>query len=165
MKSWLKSWSVGKLLEMTKVNRRFKGRAILPGTVEGRALVSRTGFNAYACFYNSLMDGVTSAKCADSGNQALFGKRLEGAIICLPNTIGSTSAGAVWQRVARLGVAPLAMLFSLPIDSLAAGGLIITDLWADKRIVTIDRLGSTFLNTVKEGDLVTVHDDGVVIIS
>jgi predicted aconitase with swiveling domain len=111
------------------------------------------------------MDGVTSAKCADSGNQALFGKRLEGAIICLPNTIGSTSAGAVWQRVARLGVAPLAMLFSLPIDSLAAGGLIITDLWADKRIVTIDRLGSTFLNTVKEGDLVTVHDDGVVIIS
>ena len=147
------------------MSRRFQGRAILPGTVEGRALVSRTGFNAYACFYNSLMDGVTSAKCADSGNQDLFGKRLDGAIICLPNTIGSTSAGAVWQRVARLGVAPLAMLFSLPIDSLAAGGLIITDLWADKRIVTIDRLGSMFLNTVKEGDLVTVHDDGVVIIS
>jgi hypothetical protein len=57
------------------------------------------------------------------------------------------------------------MLFSKPIDSMAAGGLIITDLWADKRIVTIDRLGSMFLNTVKEGDLVTVHDDGVVIIS
>lgn len=147
------------------MSRTFQGRAILPGKVEGRALVTRTGFNAYACFYNSLLDGVIYAECADSGNQALFGKRLDSAIICLPNTIGSTSAGAVWQRVARLGVAPLAMLFSKPIDSLAAGGLIIADLWAEKRIVTIDRLSSMFLNTVKEGDLVTVQDDGVVIIS
>ena len=147
------------------MSRTFQGRVILPGKVEGRALVSRTGFNAYACFYNSLLDGVIYAECADSGNQALFGKRLDSAIICLPNTIGSTSAGAVWQRVARLGVAPLAMLFSKPIDSLAAGGLIIADLWAEKRIVTIDRLSSMFLNTVKEGDLVTVQDDGVVIIS
>ncbi len=147
------------------MSRTFQGRAILPGKVEGRALVTRTGFNAYACFYNSLLDGVIYAECADSGNQALFGKRLDSAIICLPNTIGSTSAGAVWQRVARLGVAPKAMLFSLPIDSLAAGGLIIADLWAEKRVVTIDRLGSMFLNTVKEGDLMTVQDDGVVIIS
>lgn len=147
------------------MSRTFQGRAILPGKVEGRALVTRTGFNAYACFYNSLLDGVIYAECADSGNQALFGKRLDSAIVCLPNTIGSTSAGAVWQRVARLGVAPLAMLFSKPIDSLAAGGLIIADLWAEKRIVTIDRLSSMFLNTVKEGDLVTVQDDGVVIIS
>ena len=150
---------------MMMVSRRFQGRAILPGTVEGRALVSRTGFNAYACFYNSLMDGVTSAKCADSGNQALFGKRLDNAIICLPNTIGSTSAGAVWQRVARLGIAPLAMLFALPIDSLAAGGLVVADIWAEKRIITVDRLGGEFINAVLEGDSVSVQVDGTVIIN
>jgi predicted aconitase with swiveling domain len=108
---------------------------------------------------------VTYAECADSGNQDLFGKRLDGAIICLPNTIGSTSAGAVWQRVAQLSVAPLAMLFSKPIDSLAAGGLIVADLWARKRIVTIDMLGDKFLNTVKVGDWITFYDDGKVIIS
>ena len=150
---------------MIKVSRTFKGRAILPGNLAGRALVTRTGFNAYACFYNSLQDGVTYAECADSGNQDLFGKRLDGAIICLPNTIGSTSAGAVWQRVAQLSVAPLAMLFSKPIDSLAAGGLIVADLWARKRIVTIDMLGDEFLNTVKVGDWITIHDDGNVSIS
>jgi len=150
---------------MMKVRKRFKGRPILPGNLAGSALITRNGFNAYASFFNSLHKQVSSAVCADSSNKDLFGKRLDGKIVCLPHTIGSTSAGAVWQRVARLGVAPLAMLFSMPIDSLAAGGLIIADLWAEKRIVTIDRLGSMFLNTVKEGDLVTVQDDGVVIIS
>jgi predicted aconitase with swiveling domain len=74
-------------------------------------MVTRTGFNAYACFYNSLKDGVTNADCADSGNKDIYGKQIDGKIICLPNTIGSTSAGAVWQRVARLGIAPLALLF------------------------------------------------------
>ena len=147
------------------MSRKFQGRAILPGEVEGRALVTRTGFNAYACFYNSLQDGVVYANCADSGNQDLFGKRLDGAIICLPDTIGSTSAGAVWQRVARLRVAPLAMLFSLPIDSMAAGGLIVADIWAEKRIITIDQLGKEFLNTVVEGDQVSVQLDGTVIIN
>ncbi len=143
----------------------FKGRAVLPGNLAGRALVTTRGFNAYACFYNSLQEGVVYSKCADSGNKDLFGKRLDGKIICLPNTIGSTSAGAVWQRVAQFGVAPLAMLFSKPIDSLAAGGLIVADLWAGKRIVTIDQLGDEFLNTVSEGEWITIHDDGNVIIS
>jgi predicted aconitase with swiveling domain len=146
-------------------NKSFKGRAILPGSLEGEALVSRMGFNAYASFFDSLHDQVTSAVCADSSNAELFGKRLDGKIICLPNTIGSTSAGAVWQRVAYLGVAPKAVLFSMPIDSLAAGGLIIADLWARKRIVTIDQLGNEFLRTVNDGDWITVEEDGVTIIN
>ena len=147
------------------MSSNFKGCAILPGKLAGRALVSTTGFNAYACFYNSLQEGVIYSECADSGNQDLFGKRLDGAIVCLPNTIGSTSAGAVWQRVARLGVAPLAMLFSKRIDSLAAGGLVVADLWAGKRIVTIDQLGDEFLNTVNNGDWITLQEDGSVMIN
>ena len=146
------------------VNKSFQGRAILPGSLEGEALVSRTGFNAYASFNNSLHEQVVAAVCDDSGNKDLFGKPLDGKIICLPNTIGSTSAGAVWQRVAYLGVAPKAVLFSMPIDSLAAGGLIIADLWAGKRIVTIDQLGDEFLHTVREGDWIAIQEDGIVII-
>jgi len=147
------------------VNKSFKGRAILPGSLDGEALVSRVGFNAYASFFDSLHDQVTSAVCADSSNAELFGKRLDGNIICLPNTIGSTSAGAVWQRVAHLGVAPIAVLFSKPIDSWAAGGLIIGDGWARERMVSVDMLGDEFLSTVKEGDWITIHDDGTVIIN
>ena len=145
--------------------KSYKGRAILSGNITGKALVTKSGFNAYACFFNSLHEGVTYAECADSGNNELYGKRLDGAIVCLPNTIGSTSAGAVWQRIARLGVAPLAMLFSKPIDSLAAGGLIVADLWAGKRIVTIDQLGDEFLRTITEGDWITLQEDGLVTIN
>jgi predicted aconitase with swiveling domain len=130
----------------------------------GEALVTHVGFNAYACFNTSLHEGMISAECADSGNKELFGKRLGGKIICLPNTTGSTSAGAVWQRIARLGVAPKAMLFSNPIDSLAAGGLIIADLWAGMRIITVDQLGDEFLHTVKNNDQIIIQEDGSVII-
>jgi predicted aconitase with swiveling domain len=142
----------------------FRGRAVLPGNLEGEALVTRFGFNAYASFYNSLQDGVVSAECADAGNKELYGKRLDGKVICLPNTTGSTSAGAVWQRIAKLGVAPKAMLFYQTIDPLAAGGLIVADLWAAKRIVVIDQLGKEFLRVVKNGDWITLQEDGTVFI-
>jgi predicted aconitase with swiveling domain len=146
------------------VGRSFKGRAVLPGDLEGEALVSHVGFNTYASFYKSIHDQADSASCADSGNQELYGKDLTGKIICLPKTTGSTSGGAVWQRIACLGIAPRALLFAQEIDSLAAGGLIVADVWAQRRIVTIDRLGDEFLETVREGDWLTVGEDGAVTI-
>ena len=146
------------------MSRSFKGKAILPGNLEGEALVTHVGFNTYASFYTSIHAQVEAAVCADSGNPELYGKNLTDKIICLPKTVGSTSAGAVWQRLARLGVAPRAMLFSQQIDSLAAGGLIVADVWAGKRICTIDRLGDEFLESVKERDRIVIHQDGTVTI-
>jgi predicted aconitase with swiveling domain len=144
------------------VERSFKGRAILPGRIEGEALVTHAGFNAYASFYTSIHVQVEAAQCADSGNQDLYGKNLTDKIICLPGTIGSTSAGAVWQRVAQMGVAPKAMLFSRRIDPLAAGGLIVADIWAGRRICTVDQLGDEFLESVEEGDQIVIREDGTV---
>jgi predicted aconitase with swiveling domain len=146
------------------VGRSFKGRAILPGNLEGEALVTHVGFNAYASFSTSIHIQVEVAQCADSSNQELYGKNLTDKIICLPKTVGSTSAGAVWQRVARMGVAPKAMLFSQQIDSLAAGGLIVADVWAGKRIVTVDQLGGEFLESVKDGNRIVIQEDGTVTI-
>jgi len=146
------------------VSRSFKGRAILPGNLEGEALVTHVGFNTYASFYTSIHTQVEAAQCADSSNQELYGKKLTDKILCLPKTTGSTSAGAVWQRVARMGIAPKAMLFSQKIDSLAAGGLVVADVWAGKRIVTVDQLGGEFLESVKDGDRIVIQEDGTVII-
>jgi predicted aconitase with swiveling domain len=144
------------------VSRTFRGRAILPGNLEGEGLVTDRGFNTYASFYTSIHVQMDTARCADSGNQELYGKTLTDKIICLPKTTGSTSAGAVWQRIARMGVAPKAMLFSQQIDSLAAGGLIVADVWAGKRIVTVDQLGDEFLESVKDGDRIVVRQDGTL---
>ncbi len=148
----------------TIVSKTFKGRAILPGSLEGEALVTHVGFNTYASFFTSIHTPVEAAQCADSSNPELYGKNLTGKIICLPKTIGSTSSGAVWQRVARMGIAPLAMLFSQQIDSLAAGGLVVADVWAGKRIVTVDQLGDEFLESVKDGDRIAIREDGTVTI-
>jgi predicted aconitase with swiveling domain len=147
-----------------KVSRTFRGRAILPANLGGEALVTHVGFNTYASFYTSIHGQVEAARCADSGNRQLYGKNLTGKILCLPKTVGSTSAGGVWQRIARLGVAPKAMLFSQQIDSLAAGGLIVADVWAGKRICTVDGLGDEFLASVRDGDRIVIRQDGTVIV-
>lgn len=142
--------------------RIFKGNAILPGEVEGEALVSHQGFNTYASFLTSMYAQEEEAKCSDRNNPKIYGKVLSGKVICLPNTIGSTSSGAVWPRVVELGIAPKALLFSGKIDSLAAGGVIVTQVWAGKRIVTIDQLGEEFLEVILDGDRVVIREDGIV---
>jgi predicted aconitase with swiveling domain len=164
MKLCLKSSLGVKKPEEIQMDNSFKGRAVLPGEVQGEALVTQLGFNTYASFYNNLRERSTSAICADSGNLELYGKDLTGKIICLPKTTGSTSAGTVWQRIARFGVAPKAMLFSQSIDSLAAGGLVVADIWAGERVCTVDSLGDDFLQFVQEGDWVKVAEDGQVIV-
>ena len=37
-----------------------------------------------------------------------------------------------------------------------------SDIWKDKRIVTIDMLGDEFLETVQMGDPITIYEDGTV---
>lgn len=146
------------------MSRTFRGRPILPGNIEGEALVSHQGFNTYASFYTSIHVPSEEAPCADSGNVELFGKDLANKIICIPSTIGSTSSGAVWQRLVRMGNAPKAMLFSQQIDSLAAGGLIVADVWVGKRIYVVDQLGDEFLESVRDGDRIVIREDGTITI-
>ena len=144
------------------MGRSFKGRPILAGTLDGEAKVTHQGFNTVASFYTSMHTQSDAALCFDSNNPELFRKNLTDKIICAPKTIGSTSSGAVWQRLAQLGIAPKAMLFSEAIDSLAAGGLIVADLWVGKRIYTVDQLGDEFLTHVKDGDRIVIREDGTV---
>ena len=111
------------------------------------------------------MGGVTDkAVCSDGDNKGLYGKDLNGAIICLPQTIGSTTGGFVLMGVAKLGLAPKAMLFANHVDSLALGGLLMADIWMEKRIITIDNLGQDFLDAATTGDPITVSEDGTVVI-
>jgi predicted aconitase with swiveling domain len=55
------------------------------------------------------------------------------------------------------------MLFSKPIDSLAAAGAILADVWLDDvSMPVVDSLGDEFLDYVKDGMTITVCDDGTV---
>ena len=140
----------------------FKGRPAVPGNVEGSAEVSHIGFNTCATYVDVLISGTDSGVCQDHDNKDLFGHDLADKIVCIPQTIGSSSAATLFMIILDKGIAPKAMLFANHIDSLAACGILMGDNWLGKRIVTVDLLGDDFLDAVKTGDQVKVHEDGTI---
>ena len=140
----------------------FKGRPALPGNVEGPATVSHVGFNTCATYVDVMISGADSGVCQDHDNKDLFGIDLKDTILCIPQTIGSSSAATLFMIILERDLAPKAMLFANHIDSLAACGLLMGDTWLEKRIVTVDMLGQKFLDTVKTGQTIRVHNDGTV---
>ncbi len=153
--------------ELTKsVNsqKNFRGRPLFKGKLHAKALVSHTGFNSLASYYSTVLKDDDMAICGDHNSPELYGKDLKGSALCIPTTVGSTSAGAVWELVARKGVAPAVILLSEKIDSLSAAGLALAEKWANSKIPAVDSLGKEFLQSVNEGDVVAVDEDGNVTI-
>jgi len=147
------------------MKKEFAGRALLPGNISGEAVVSRQGFNSLASYIKSALRKSKRAICSDQDNPDLYKKDLTDKIICLPKTIGSTTGGLVLMTAVDLSLAPRAMLFSEEIDSLAAAGVILADIWNEYRIVTVDRLGEEFLDYVTDGASLTVSTDGIVTVT
>ena len=143
--------------------KEFKGRVIAPGTVTAQAVVTHSGFNTLASLQGALQFGDKKATCGDQNNPDLHGKELAGKALCLPQTIGSTTGGLVIYCACAMGRQPACMLFSKPIDSLAAAGSILASVWCpDIQMPVIDNLGDEFLDYVKEGMTITVQEDGTV---
>ncbi len=145
--------------------KTFKGRVIAPGTVKAEALVSHGGLNTLASFQKALQFGDKEATCGDQNNPDLYGQKMHGKALCLPQTIGSTTGGMVIYCACSMGRQPACMLFSKPIDSLAGAGVILADVWlkdASAKMPVIDSLGEEFLAYTKTGMTITVKEDGVV---
>ena len=145
--------------------REFKGRVIAKGVATADAVVSHEGLNTLASFQKALQFGDKTATCGDQNNKDLFGKQMAGKALCLPQTIGSTTGGLVLYCACSMGRQPACMLFSKPIDSLAAAGAILADVWLDNiSMPVIDCLGDEFLDYVKDGMEITVKEDGTVFV-
>ena len=143
--------------------RTFNGRVVANGTVSAKALVSHGGLNTLASFQKALQFGDKSATCGDQNNPDLYGKKMAGKALCLPRTIGSTTGGLVLYCACAMHRQPACLLFSEPIDSLAAAGAILQDIWLDQeKMPVIDSLGEEFLAYVKDGMKITVKENGVV---
>ena len=143
--------------------REFKGRIIAPGTVTAKAVVSHYGFNTLASLQSALQFGDTTATCGDQNNPDLHGKELAGKALCLPQTIGSTTGGLVLYCACSMGRQPACMLFSKPIDSLAAAGSILASVWCpDVQMPVVDSLGDEFLEYVQHDMTITIKEDGTV---
>ena len=145
--------------------KEFKGRVIAPGTVAAEALVSHGGLNTLASFQKALQFGDKTATCGDQNNPDLYGKQMLGKALCLPQTIGSTTGGLVLYCACAMERQPACMLFSKPIDSLAAAGSILASVWLEGvSMPVVDSLGEEFLNYVKDDMTVTVKEGGIVVV-
>ena len=143
--------------------KEFKGRVVAPGTVTAPALVSHGGLNTLASFQKALQFGDKKATCGDQNNPDLYGKTMAGKALCLPQTIGSTTGGMVIYCACAMGRQPACMLFSGPIDSLAAAGSILASVWLPEcKMPVVDNLGEDFLSYVQDGMTITVQEDGTV---
>ncbi|WP_461204835.1 aconitase X swivel domain-containing protein [Clostridium sp. DL1XJH146] len=156
--------SISNIKEATVNEKRFKGRVIIAGEFKGKSVVSKEGVNTLATFQKSALKKAKEAICADQNNPDLYNKNLTGKVLCLPTTIGSTTGGLVLQTVCKMGIAPSVMLFSEHIDSLAAAGVILSDIWTDNTIIAIDQLGEEFLSYMEDDMEVEVMKDGEVIV-
>ena len=152
--------------------REFKGRIVTPGTVTAQAVVTKEGFNTLASMQMALQFGDKNVKCGDQNNKELhgksmfiYGKALAGKALCLPQTIGSTTGGLVLYCACALGTYPACMLFANHIDSLAAAGAVLADVWVDSaHMPVIDCLGDEFLEYVKDGMTIPIKDAGTVVV-
>lgn len=143
----------------------FHGRVVTPGTVTAEALVSHGGLNTLASFQKALQFGDKTATCGDQNNPDLYGKQMLGKALCLPMTIGSTTGGLVLYCACAMKRQPACMLFSKPIDSLAAAGAILADVWVEGvTMPVIDSLGDEFLDYVKDGMTITVKEKGEIVV-
>ena len=143
--------------------KEFTGRVVAPGTVTAPALVSHGGLNTLASFQKALQFGDKKATCGDQNNPDLYGKPMAGKALCLPQTIGSTTGGLVLYCACAMERQPACMLFANHIDSLAAAGAILADVWLDNvSMPVVDCLGDEFLNYVKDGMTITIKENGVV---
>ena len=102
----------------------------------------------------------------DQNNPDLYGKKMRGKALCLPATIGSTTGGLVLYCAVAMDRQPACLLFSEEIDSLAAAGAILQDVWLGDAtpMPVIDCLGEEFLSYVADGMTVTVTQNGSVVV-
>ncbi len=123
--------------------------------------MSHGGFNTLASYQMALMFGDKKVKCGDQNNPDLYKQSMLGkALPAADDRLNDRRHGCI--PCARGMLQPACMLFSMPIDSLAASGAILADVWTDAKMPVVDQLGDEFLEYVKTGMTVTVKDDGVV---
>ncbi len=143
--------------------KTFKGRPLIPGKADGKALATKYPFNVSGSYVENLFGGNTeTAPCTDTYNKDWFGKDLAGQILCFSTGVGSTMGGATLMGVGSMGLGPKAMLYAGHVDSVSVAGLIIDNVWNGNQVVTIDQLGDEFLETVKTGDPISIYEDGTV---
>jgi predicted aconitase with swiveling domain len=131
---------------------QLRGRCVVKGRAEGRALVA----DATLSFWGEV-DAVTGKVIAVG--HALEGQSLKGCVLVIRSTKGSSGTPMTLDLATLEGTAPAAFI-NVEVDSLAALGCIVN------RIPMITDLEQDPFTRIRTGDLVVVDADrGVVTVT
>ena len=121
--------------------REFQGRPIVPGRVRGEAIV---------------VDAISFYGDVDPEKGALSdGRPISGKILVARRGRGSTVGSYIIFSLKENSVAPLAIVMEKSDPIIVAGAVIAS-------IPLIDRLDEAFFRLVSDGDVVEIHESGLV---
>jgi len=132
-----------------------KGKAVIPGAVDGKAIVSKEPL--------SFWGGVNpdTGEVIDRRHDC-SGKMLADTIFVFPNGKGSSTGSAVLMECAKNHVAPAAIINSKLEPILALGAVIVEVLY--QKTIPMVVLSEEDLGKIQENDHVSVELDGSIII-
>jgi predicted aconitase with swiveling domain len=138
------------------LNRKLVGKAVISGTAQGQALVSRKPL--------SFWGGVNSAtgEVIDRRHEC-SGKILAGKVFVFPNSKGSSTGSAVLMECMKNNTAPAAIINSKVDPILALGAVIVEVLY--NRTIPMVVVGEKDFLEIEDGDMLTVDSDGTVSIN
>jgi predicted aconitase with swiveling domain len=129
------------------------GRAVVPGSAQGEALVSHEPLSLWGGL-NAQTGEITDRRHERSG------EIVTGRIFVFPQGRGSSTASAVLLESVKAGKAPAAII-NVRLDPILALGSIVADELYHKP-VPIVILSQADFDSIREGDYVTIQPDGTV---
>jgi len=130
---------------------QLRGRKVVPGCVEGEALVSHETISGWG--------GIDpAAGTIIERRHELFGVCFTGKILVFPGAKGSSGWSGFFQSTRLLGTAPIGMIFTV-ITTKAALGAVVT------RVPTVTDLDQDPVRVIATGDRVRIDaDNGTVLV-
>jgi predicted aconitase/predicted aconitase with swiveling domain len=141
---------------LPRVGRRMRGRALVSGSAEGQALVSRQPI--------SFWGGVNpqTGEVIDRRHDCA-GAQLAGKIFVFPTGKGSSTGSAVLLEALHNGVAPAAIINSKA-DAILALGVVIAETFFHQTIPVVELAPGEF-DRIQDGDHLKITPDGSVVIT
>jgi len=137
--------------------KEFRGRGVVPGLASAPALVTAHALNLTASFSKPpnlirRLSGVIQDRLHE-----LYKQDVAGRVLVFPQCIGSTYTGMVLLEVIRRGRGPAALVVQNA-DSLLASGVILAEVWLEKKVPLVEIPSAEILTEIKTGQ--TVEVDG-----
>lgn len=133
-------------------------RPVIGGRARGAALVTRQpiNFTAAMCKVPNMLPS-KRAEIRDMHHE-LFKQNIANRVLVFPSCIGSTHTGLVLLDLVSLGRGPAALVVQRN-DSLLISGVVLSNVWFDRKIPVVEYPGDDLYDKIPDGAQVEVDGD------